>query len=135
MVSLFLALLAGNVHASGITRVLTTSCSALVPSANMLFKDLGTVLFTCGPNPALRVNMSGSATPGFQLPKGYIVLMIVHHVSGSQKCGLGIILLPGHTTSFPTIGNFDYCALYFGPPGTVLAAFALSWSQSSTERE
>ena len=92
--------------------------------------ELSKVRFTCGTKSALTVNMFGSATPSFNLPVGYVVLVIVPHVPNSQKCGLGAILSAGEPTMFHTTGSFDYCAVYFTLPGNILSPFTLTWSQN-----
>ncbi len=135
LTSLVLAILAGTVNGSMPVPLLTTTCTTLASSANTSFTNGGTVLFTCGTNPALAVNRPGSATPVFQLPKGYVLLTIIPHHPGSQKCGQGLVLESGEDTEFPTAGNFDYCAVYNSPPGTILASFTLTWFLNRAEQE
>ena len=127
---LVITILASNVYGSGTVPVLTTTCSTLSPSITPVIGNLGTVLFTCGTQSAFTVNMSGSATPSFQLPVGYVTLMIVPHVPNSQKCGLGTVLEAGEPTKFHTNDSFDYCAVYFTLPGNILSPFTLTWSQN-----
>lgn len=127
---LVITILASNVYGSGTVPVLTTPCSTLSPSVTPVIGNLGTVLFTCGTRSALTVNNSGSATPSFHLPVGYVILMIVPHVPNSQKCGLGAVLLAGKPTMFHNTGSFDYCAVYYTLPGNILAPFTLTWSQN-----
>lgn len=129
-VSLVVIMFAGAVHASTTAPVLSTTCNTLTAKASSLLTNAGTVLFTCGTVQAVKVNIASFATPVFKLPKGYLSLMLIPHVSNNQKCGIGTILVSGQATKFSTTGNFDYCAVYFSPPGTVLPSFLLSWSQS-----
>ena len=107
---------------------LFTVCAILTPRVQTVLPGTsGTILFTCGSNPAFTVNRPGSAIPSFTLPEGYVRLMIVAHSSGSTSCGLGRVLVSGYEVSFSKTGKFDYCASYSDPPESGLLSFQLSW--------
>lgn len=124
-----------SVGATGSSQFITTTCSILTSSrSSVLPRTFGTILFTCGPGmAAINVQGPGSATASFQLPKGYYLVSIVQHVSGSTSCNIGRILFSGYTVSFSTAGNFDYCLFYAFPPVTGLASFTITWSAQSSE--
>ncbi len=116
----------------GPVSVLSATCEMLTPSITTWgpsFPDF--VLFNCDTDPAFTVQVTGSATPTFDLTgtgygTGATDFLIVP--APALNCGGGTTLHSGTSVAFTHGQNFDYCVFVGQVPADGLHSFDINWA-------
>ena len=104
-----------------------SSCSTL-PQPSGITPITGTLRFNCNPTSgAFTVTSTGTNTPNYALPSGYMGLGFISH--SALNCNAATALSPGTPIILSNTGDFDLCATYtVAATGETLASFSFTWT-------
>src|SRR5437667_3632274 len=108
------------------TAIASSVCNGtLVEIGNPPPTSTGILRFACPSAGAFTVSAAGIATPTLTLPTGYTGIGFTVH--SSPDCNTFTNLISGTSMNLSPVGDYDFCASYDTPGGT-LSSFTVTFS-------